>query len=453
VNLSYFYPSVGVASPISEFVKMPRAISFLKLRGSYATGRNAGIYPSIGQPAIGFGTGQGYGQQYYTPINMGIYDLTSIGYTINNTGTYNNALGAGYANTLLDPNLTADKKTTLETGLDIRFFRNRLSFDATYFNSKTELLNNRTDIISQASGYDAIKTNFGSYKNTGWELALSGTPIASKSITWNVNINWSTFKRVWDDHPNPDAWSKTGERVDLVYAEGFIRTPDGQLVHGTDGLLMRFRDAGQGGARRIFGHADPDWSWGVTNTLGYKNFKLTFQFDGIVGGVFHDYIRQKMLQGGRHIETATGLWGEHRPNDLTGGSLIAPGITLTGGTITLDPVTGEITNIRNLTVSKNTVATSVQNYASRYANILDLNIISKTFAKLREVTFTYQLPTSLLGRSFIRKAEVSLVGRNLLLFFPKKYKDLDPDQFTQAGASDLQTPTTRRFGVNINLTF
>jgi hypothetical protein len=40
-----------------------------------------------------------------------------------------------------------------------------------------------------------------------------------------------------------------------------------------------------------------------------------------------------------------------------------------------------------------------------------------------------------------------------MLFFPKKYKDVDPDQFTQSGASDLQTPTTRRFGFNINLTF
>ena len=80
-------------------------------------------------------------------------------------------------------------------------------------------------------------------------------------------------------------------------------------------------------------------------------------------------------------------------------------------------------------------------------------MISKTFTKLREVTLTYQLPGSLLGKSFIRKAEVSLVGRNLLLFFPERYKDIDPDQFTQSGASDLQTPTTRRFGFNVNLTF
>ncbi|HKZ68122.1 MAG TPA: hypothetical protein VJ111_17260, partial [Chitinophagaceae bacterium] len=121
--------------------------------------------------------------------------------------------------------------------------------------------------------------------------------------------------------------------------------------------------------------------------------------------------------------------------------------------IQLDPVTGEIINFKDLTVVQNSTATSVQSYSGRYANIQELNIISKTFPKLREVTLTYQLPSSLLGKSFIKKAEVSLVGRNLLLFFPEKYKDVDPDQFTQSGGSDLQTPTTRRLGFNVNLTF
>ncbi len=58
--------------------------------------------------------------------------------------------------------------------------------------------------------------------------------------------------------------------------------------------------------QKNFGHSDPDWSWGVINNLGYKNFKLSFQFDGVVGGVFHDYVRQKTLQGGRHLETVQG---------------------------------------------------------------------------------------------------------------------------------------------------
>jgi TonB-linked SusC/RagA family outer membrane protein len=452
-NNTYFYPSAGLSTVVSDYMRLPSQVSFLKFRGSYAEGRSARIFANIGQPSIGFGTGEGYGQNYNTPINMGIYDLTSTGYTISTSGTYNNALGAAYANGLLDSNLTADKKGTVELGMDLRFLKNRLGVDVTWFNAKSEMLTERSDVISQSSGYSSVIANYGSYRNTGWEIALSGTPVTTARFTWNVNVNWATFVRKWIKHPNPDAWSKDGERVDLVYGEGFIRTPDGQLVHGTDGLLMRFRDAGQGGARRIFGHADPDWSWGITNSFSYKGFRLTFQFDGVVGGVFHDYVRQKTLQGGRHLETATGLWGQHRPNDVTGGTLVAPGITVGGANIILDPVSGEITNMKDLTITQNNKATTVQNYSSRYANISELNIISKTFTKLREITLTYQLPASILGRSFIQKAELSLVGRNLALFFPKKYKDVDPDQFTQSSSTDLQTPTTRRFGFNINLTF
>ena len=450
---TFYYPSFGVATSISDYVKLPNVISFLKLRGSYAEGRNAGINSSIGQALLGFGSGEGYGDQYYTPVNMGLYELTSAGYNISSSGGYNNALNAGFSNTILQPGFQADNKKTTEAGLDLRFFNDKLNFDATWFNSRSELLSDRTDIISQASGFNAVKTNYGSYKNTGLELIVSGMPV-NNNFKWNIAGNWSTFKRTWIKNPNPTPYIGDGDRLDLVLGEGYIRTPDGQLVHGSDGTLLRFRDAGEGNARRIFGHADPDWSWGIVNSFGYKNLKLGFQFDGVVGGVFNNYVRQKTLQGGRHKETASGLWGENRINDATGGSLVAPGITLTGGVIELDPVTGAITNFASLKVEPNATATSVQSYASRFSSLAELSVIDKTFTKLREVTVSYTLPSSLLSRiNFIKKAEASLVGRNLYLFFPSKYKDVDPDQFTQRGGSDLQTPSTRRFGFNLNLTF
>jgi hypothetical protein len=81
-------------------------------------------------------------------------------------------------------------------------------------------------------------------------------------------------------------------------------------------------------------------------------------------------------------------------------------------------------------------------------------MISKTYVKLREVTITYKFAQNLLGKkSFIQGASISLVGRNLLYFFPNKYKDLDVDQYTQDSGSGLQTPTTRSYGFNLNLTF
>jgi len=81
--------------------------------------------------------------------------------------------------------------------------------------------------------------------------------------------------------------------------------------------------------------------------------------------------------------------------------------------------------------------------------------MSKTFAKLREVTLTYDLPTSLLKKSFIDRASISLIGRNLLYFYKdKRFKDVDLDQYNYATTGTvLQSPTTRRYGFNINVTF
>ncbi len=170
----------------------------------------------------------------------------------------------------------------------------------------------------------------------------------------------------------------------------------------------------------------------------------------------NDYVRQKTLQGGRHIETATGALGAARPSDEAGiAAYTAPGVNLTGPNgIQLDPITGQITNMKDLTQTTNTTKTLVQPFVEQAAGIQDLNIIKKTYVKLREVTLTYRVPQTVFGpKSIITNASVSLVGRNLLYFFPNRYKDLDVDQYTQDNGSGLQTPTTRSYGLNINFSF
>jgi hypothetical protein len=121
--------------------------------------------------------------------------------------------------------------------------------------------------------------------------------------------------------------------------------------------------------------------------------------------------------------------------------------------------------MKQLTEVTNTTKSLVQPFVENAAGIPDLNMISKTYAKLREVTATYQLPHSWFGgdKSFVKNATASLVGRNLLYFFPKRYKDIDVDQYSQntvtggayANSSfpGLQTPSTRSFGINFNVTF
>ena len=257
------------------------------------------------------------------------------------------------------------------------------------------------------------------------------------------------------DNSNPNKYEYNGKRVDLVYGDGFVRTPTGKMViDETSGVYLRFSDLGSS-AQKVYGHSDPDWQWGIVNNFSYKNFSLRFQFDGMVGGVLEDYVRKKTLQGGRHIESTQGALGVARPSDEQNvAAYTGDGVNLTGGSIDLDPLTGEIKNYKDLTEVKNTTKSQVQPFVTRIASIPDLDIIKKTYAKLREVAITYELPGNVMGKqTFIKKATISLVGRNLLYFFPDRYKDVDVDQYTQDSGSGLQTPTTRSFGFNLNLTF
>jgi hypothetical protein len=69
-----------------------------------------------------------------------------------------------------------------------------------------------------------------------------------------------------------------------------------------------------------------------------------------------------------------------------------------------------------------------------------------TFIKLREVTLTFDLPQKWISRLSVNKASISFIGRNIWMWSHIKY--VDPD----TGMDELQTPSSRNLGFNINLT-
>ena len=293
---------------------------------------------------------------------------------------------------LLAPQFLLQTGKATEFGADIRFFNNKLGFDVTHYHYKnTGIVNQGT---SPASGYSSYLTNGNVYTNDGWEVTMNARPITHPNgFSWNVTANFSTYIRKWVNNSNPNNYEFNGKRIDLVYGDAFVRTPDGKMViDATSGVYTRFSDLGVS-AKKVFGHADPDWQWGLVNMVSYKNFSLHFQFDGMVGGVLEDYVRKKTLQGGRHIESATGAFGAARPSDEANiAAYTGDGVNLTGAPIVLDPITGVITNYKDLTATQNTTKSQVQPFVTRIASIPDLDIIKKTYAKLREVTITYNLP-------------------------------------------------------------
>ena len=453
---SYFYPSFNLASVVSDYVKLPKAISFFKIRGSYAEsksgGTNAFFSPNVSSTPAG-----GYGYTWNSPYGGPGYQFSQP-YSL--SPTYSSQNSAVFTNQTVNPNIVTADRIATEFGADIRFMDNRLGLDITEYHYKnTGIVNQGT---SSASGFSSYLTNGSTYTNQGWEASLHATPVKNPNgFSWNVIANFNTYIRKWVNDANPDNYEKNGQRVDLVYGNAFVRTPDGKMViDPTAGVYVRYSDLGSS-AQKVYGHSDPDWTWSAINTLSYKHFAIRFQFDGMVGGVIEDYVRKKTLQGGRHIESAEGAFGVARPSDEANvAAYTGNGVNLTGASIILDPITGQITNMSSLNVIQNTTKSQVQPFVTQMASIPDLDIIKKTYVKLREVTLTYNFPESVVGtKTFIRKASISLVGRNLLYFFPNKYKDIDVDQYSQGNqdnssyTSGLQTPTTRSYGFNFNLYF
>lgn len=471
---TYYYPSVSLASVISNYVKLPDLISFLKVRASYSNVRSDETSATIGPApyssitAYGGSTGPslydnplGYGQTYLSPYNGPNYSLNPT-YTVSKP--YNNEPAAYGPTSLYQPNLVTSTRVNYEEGFDIKFLRNRLGLSGTAFQyiDGPEVLANP---ISTATGYTIEYVNGLKTRKTGYEASISGTPIKDMGgFTWNVLFNISTYKEVFDQLPagqssfayNGGYFTK-GQRVDDFYGSAFVRTAAGQIVNSSNGEPL------VNPVNQLLGHLGADYQWSIYNQVSYKQFSMGFQFDGSVGGVMVDYMHKKTMVGGANLETAQGALGAARYQDWANfgkagyaGSYVGPGVVISNGVApNYDSKTGAILNYGALQFAPNSQTAFVQEYVSQYYNTDQSNLMSKTYAKLREVTFSYNFPARMLEKSFIKKASISVYGRNLLYFYKDpRFKDIDLDQYNSPVASSvLQSPTVRSYGLNFKLTF
>jgi TonB-linked SusC/RagA family outer membrane protein len=456
-NNLYFYPSASLSTVISEYVKMPSFISFLKLKGSVANVKGGLTSPTRGPAAYPLG----YGSPYVAPYDGPTYENTAA-YTT--PLVYNNQPAAYYSNTINNPSLEPFSRTNYEGGLDIRFLGNRLGLDVTYFLYKDGPGIFQRD-VSEATGYVKEIVNGIETQRKGWEISLTGTAIKARqkgAFNWDVMVNWSTYKETLEGiYPGQtqlpsnffigdnrgDRFIQIGDRVDAIYGSAFHRDPNGALINDAGGRPFTL-PRGQ-----LLGYANPDWVWGVNNRFTYKNFLFSFQFDGRVGGTLINYIQRQTFRGGRHIETVQGALGEARYQDYLGvKSWVGEGVVVTNGVPFKYDENGNISNYKELEFGPNTTKQFLQDYISRYYASEEANAVSKTFTKLREVVVGYTFPEDMLGKKFVRQLSISFVARNLLYF--SKVKDVDLDQYPGFAAySTLQTPTTRRYGFNVNIVF
>jgi hypothetical protein len=445
-NNTYFYPSASLSAIVSDMMRMPGWLTFLKLRGSYAYVGSGQTQSTIG-PAANY---LDYGSTFQTPYDGPTYE-NQAAYSVSQPSPYLNVPGAYYTTVLANPNLKPSFTSAYEAGVDMRFFNNRVGLDFTYFNALNgPFIFNLP--LSSATGYASARENGIKTRKTGVEVVLNVKPVRKEKFTWDVDLNWSTFQeKLVEIYPGVDVLNqflKVGDRVDAYYAAKYARTADGQIINDAGGRPIIKP------IRQFMGYLNPDWAWGMNNKFRVGNLSFNFQLDGRVGGVIVNYIRRQTFRGGRNIETTQGAMGEARYQDYKGvKSWVGEGVQIVGdGKLEYD-VDGNITNLSSLSFKPNETKTFLQDWISRYYSAEEGNLMSRTFMKLREVTVTYHFPSSWTSGKFIKEGSISFVGRNLLYF--AEHNDVDLDQFTgiqTGGYSSLQSPTLRRFGLNLNLT-
>lgn len=469
-NQNYFYPSVSLSTVITDYLKLPNVISFVKVRGSYANVKGGLTSAEIGPSyrAMNLASPLQYGTDLFTSYDGPNYSNQN-NYQIKNL--YNNVPSADYSGNIANDELKSFSVTSYETGVDMKFLENRLGLDVTYFTAL-----NGPQIFSRgvapSTGYYSRNVNDIITQKNGWELALSGTPIQSENgLTWDVLVNWSTFVERYKEINDPsgtvyvnDHFYKVGDRVDEGFGYKFLRSPEGKVIYNSGGLPL----PPQAGAanKKSLGFGNSDFIWSINNSFAFKNFNFSFQFDGRVGGVIYDEIMVDSYQGGRALDLVQGEFGKarraeweaYKETGVVTPAYVGDGVIVTNGTIAFDD-NGNITNYDELTFEPNAKAVTLQSYIAHLSYISNFGeafseawMVSRTYAKLREVVIGYNLPSDLLSRTFIRKANISLVGRNLLYFAQRK--DIDLDQYPGYNVyPPLQSATTRRYGFNINLTF
>ena len=262
---SFFYPSVGLSGIISEMVKLPTFISYLKVRGSYT---------EVGSPVSRSGMTPG---TITTPLIGGSLKSTDI-----------------YPFT----DYKAERTKSYEVGLTARFW-NKLSLDLTLYKSNTY---NQTFIgdLPESSGYKAVYLQAGNVENRGIEMALSyndnfGGVQWNSSLVYAKNIN--EIKEMVKDYYHPMSpklinipeVSKDKGRV-LLKVGGSINDIYARKVLAKDNQgFVNVSPSGGIGLETVdpiyLGKTTPDFTMGWNNSFTYKNFGLSFLLNARFGGV------------------------------------------------------------------------------------------------------------------------------------------------------------------------
>lgn len=414
-NSTFYYPSIATSFVFTNLLNAD-FITFGKLRANYA---------EVGNSA---------------PFDF-LYD------------TYNVNIPPGAPSTSVDnekknPNLKPEKTESFELGLEMKFLRNRLSFDLAYYqtNSVDQIFGVP---VSRATGYEKKILNAGEIENKGVELSISGNPVRTDNFSWTAMVNWTKNKnevvsledgiqtlQLGDFQGGVTLNAEVGQPYGVIYGTDYTYLNGERVVDPADGQYIKTSTSDQN-----IGDTNPDWLMGISNKFNYKEFSLSFLIDIQQGGSIFSLDQYYGLATGLYAETAfiNDLGNPVRNTLADGGGFINEGVNPDGATNT--------SRIR---------ADRFGAFGYRRGLPDKAFVYDASYVKLREVALTYNLPSKLLANTFLTNASLSVIGSNLWII-DKDLPHADPESGLSAG--NLQgysvgsLPTTRDFGVNLKLQF
>lgn len=445
-NNSYFYPSVTASVLLNEALGFTsRQVNYLKLRGGWS---------QVGADA--------------DP-----YQLANV-YDIQTAFNGNPMLTA--STTGKNPNLKPEQTNSTEIGLEGAFFDNRLHLDFSYYqtDSKNQILSLAT---SAASRYTSQVRNAGHIRNRGYEVQLGIVPIRKAGFEWRADINYSSNRSKvikLDDEGLITSYqlyssgiqilAQVGESYGTLFGSSYTRDDKGNVVVDANGLPKISSTS------KVLGHFQPDWQGGITNTFRYKRFTFSFLVDASFGGKIFSNTNKTGIYTGVLASTLPGRDAEHGglwyyKNGGVNEQIAAPQYTTSADGLYYANINGEQTRVyqdgiivNGVTESgeKNNTVVSAENYYHRLYSIAEANVFSASYVKLREVSFTYQLPVSLARKLSLQDISVALTARNLWIIH-KDAPNIDPEvAITSGNAQGVEAyslPTTRQIGLNLTVKF
>lgn len=446
-NNSYFYPSATASVLLNKALGLTSdKVNYLKLRGGWS---------QVGADA--------------DP-----YQLATV-YTIETAFDGNPAQTSSTQGK--NPNLKPERTTSVEVGLEAAFFDNRARIDFSWYqtDSKDQILELAT---SAASKYLTQVKNAGHIRNRGYEIQLGVTPIRKRDFEWNIDANYGANRSKvikLDDEGLITSYqlyssgiqilAMVGEAYGTLYGSAYTRDAEGRIVVDDNGLPKISSE------NKVLGHFQPDWQGGITNTLRYKDFTLSFQIDASFGGkIFSNTNKTGIYTGvlastlpGRDAEHG-GLWYYVDGNNVKQ-QIATPNYTMNSEGLYYANVNGQETRVYQdgiivdgVTASgeKNTKVVSAENYYHRLYSIAEANVFSASYVKLRELSLSYDLPKSLARKLYLQGATITLTGRNLWTIH-KDAPNIDPEAaITSGNAQGVEAyslPTTRQVGVSLAVKF